>query len=479
MADPPFDLSKFDPSSLDLSHLHPAEQNRIRNRQFTSQELSLLLSGQNPWTESGKPNPFPSPALQSKEPTLDDLRRICHADTLPLFERGDPVVRAALEAQWRAANAPPPETPEKPDPKIDDETREMLGLMSNQEEQEYDEKTKRSQHRIPFANPPEWWNRQDRINRAIQSGERPDPEDLAEEAAEKVRYERKLAEAFRKKELELHGWNAFPSPNEDVSFITGKPRTVGALTMPPADKPKPPSEPKPENLADELLSPPLDAASADKPSNRKINIKVWAEIKKHPGWYFLAFLVGGLPVGIGTIWPTLTHETVPEWLAEHGWPRLIVLAAAWVAVAVIIALVIIVRSYQAAAYQPRKVNDAATSKTKPQPNIILLGEPRVAFVTCDEKFVFREDLNANSKRAIVVDFQNQLEVGLEIKGLAGVLSQLTFSNATGQVSRPVIRGFWLQQESPEATFERGDPRTLFIGYVTHLRWDNQPKCYDL
>src|SRR6266850_153113 len=97
MADPPFDLSKFDPSSLDLSHLHPAEQNRIRNRQFTSQELSLLLSGQNPWTESGKPNPFPSPALQSKEPTLDDLRRICHADTLPLLSVAIPSCEQPLK----------------------------------------------------------------------------------------------------------------------------------------------------------------------------------------------------------------------------------------------------------------------------------------------------------------------------------------------------------------------------------------------
>ncbi|HKO42185.1 MAG TPA: hypothetical protein VJU84_02765 [Pyrinomonadaceae bacterium] len=61
MADPPFDLSKFDPSSLDLSHLHEGEQNRIRNRQLSTQEISLLLSGQNPWTKSGKPNPLPAP----------------------------------------------------------------------------------------------------------------------------------------------------------------------------------------------------------------------------------------------------------------------------------------------------------------------------------------------------------------------------------------------------------------------------------
>jgi len=47
--------------------------------------------------------------------------------------------------------------------------------------------------------------------------------------------------------------------------------------------------------------------------HRPIYNEVWAEIKQHRGWYFLAFLLGGLPVGIGTIWPTLTRETVPEW----------------------------------------------------------------------------------------------------------------------------------------------------------------------
>ncbi len=58
--DPPFDLSKFDPSTLDLSHLHPAEQNRIKARQYESWELSLLLQRQNPWTKSGKPKPLPT-----------------------------------------------------------------------------------------------------------------------------------------------------------------------------------------------------------------------------------------------------------------------------------------------------------------------------------------------------------------------------------------------------------------------------------
>jgi hypothetical protein len=72
MNDPSFDLSKFDPSTLDLSHLHQGERDRIKNRQFDSRELSLLLSGQNPWTKSGKPQPLPSTPRPLKEPKAEE-----------------------------------------------------------------------------------------------------------------------------------------------------------------------------------------------------------------------------------------------------------------------------------------------------------------------------------------------------------------------------------------------------------------------
>lgn len=57
--EPPFDLSRFEPSTLDLSHLHPAERNRILRREFYPQEVALLLDRKNPWTDSGKPEPLP------------------------------------------------------------------------------------------------------------------------------------------------------------------------------------------------------------------------------------------------------------------------------------------------------------------------------------------------------------------------------------------------------------------------------------
>lgn len=78
-----FDFSKFDPSVLDLSHLHLAEQNRIRARQYTSQELALLLRHQNPWTKSGQPDPLPKSLQETREeePTLEQLLPLMHADT--------------------------------------------------------------------------------------------------------------------------------------------------------------------------------------------------------------------------------------------------------------------------------------------------------------------------------------------------------------------------------------------------------------
>lgn len=88
------------------------------------------------------------------------------------------------------------------------------------------------------------------------------------------------------------------------------------------------------------------STSAPKPQTSKNSFRqdVWAEIKKHKGWYVVAFLLGGLPVGIATVWPTITHETVPEWLAQNGLPRLSTLVIGWVAIAAIIALVIVIRS---------------------------------------------------------------------------------------------------------------------------------------
>jgi hypothetical protein len=111
---------------------------------------------------------------------------------------------------------------------------------------------------------------------------------------------------------------------------------------------------------------------------------------------------------------------------------------------------------------------AITAKTtpKPEPNIQMLGLPRKTLVERDDNFVFREVLNSARPRwAVVVDFQNKLELGQQIKGLDDVLSHLTFLNTTGDLSWLLKRGFWLEQASPRATFGRGDTRTLFIALI--------------
>lgn len=82
-------------------------------------------------------------------------------------------------------------------------------------------------------------------------------------------------------------------------------------------------------------------------NERKLTAKdIWAEIKRHPGVYLLIFLLSGLPIYVATLWgPLVGSKTIPEWLAENGWPRLRTLFAAWVIAALILAVVILVRSW--------------------------------------------------------------------------------------------------------------------------------------
>jgi hypothetical protein len=100
-------------------------------------------------------------------------------------------------------------------------------------------------------------------------------------------------------------------------------------------------------------------AESPVPVNAKLRAgDVWGEIKKHKGWYFIAFLLWGVPPVIATIWPTLTDKKVPDWLAENGWPRLKTLVVGWVAVSIVIALVIVVRSWLSAKRRAAELSPA-------------------------------------------------------------------------------------------------------------------------
>ena len=67
------------------------------------------------------------------------------------------------------------------------------------------------------------------------------------------------------------------------------------------------------------------------------------EIRSHR-WYLFTFPLWGLPVAFATIWPTLTHKSIPEWLADHNWPKLSILIMVWCSWPVVIAISIVVRS---------------------------------------------------------------------------------------------------------------------------------------
>ena len=81
------------------------------------------------------------------------------------------------------------------------------------------------------------------------------------------------------------------------------------------------------------------------PAGRSLTAQdVFGEIKRNPGLYFLGFLLSGLPIYIATLWgPIVGSKTIPDWLAEHGWPRLRVLVAGWIVAALAIMVVIVVR----------------------------------------------------------------------------------------------------------------------------------------
>lgn len=108
---------------------------------------------------------------------------------------------------------------------------------------------------------------------------------------------------------------------------------------------------------------PEPTREASRLSGQKLTrAEVWAEVKKHRGWYLLAFLLSGLPVYIATLWsPLVGSKTIPEWLAENGLPSLRVLIIAWVIVAAIIALVIVGRAYQTARFRQKTLTDPQSS----------------------------------------------------------------------------------------------------------------------
>ena len=320
-----FDLSKFDPSSIDLSHLHPGEQNRIRARQFNTKELSLLLNRQNPWTRSGKPQPLASatehqPHQPSDSQPTGGTKWIRQQRGATPKERADAELRSFMPTQVRAEY-------EKAEP---DKRKVIWGANKRA----FEAAQKRKKERL--------LGEQKLIEEVLDMVQRvkedPSKAHLLPPADASIS---DLHEWFEKMSQPMRN---IPFPIEGGQYPQG---TVAHSATPFAQDTRNQEALKPIGRLAEIKTAPMTE------SNRKHGGgEVWAEIKKHRGWYILVFLLSGLPIYIATLWgPIMGSKTIPEWLAESGWPRLSTLVLAWLAGVAAIGLVIIARSFRAARHQ--------------------------------------------------------------------------------------------------------------------------------
>lgn len=172
--------------------------------------------------------------------------------------------------------------------------------------------------------------------------------------------------------------------------------------------------------------------------------EVWTEIKKHRGWYLLAFLLSGLPLFIATLWgPIMGSKTIPEWLAEKGWPRLTTLVIGWIAVVGIIALVIIVRSYLSVK-RKRAADDASS----------------VSFELTRNRFERYDD----DKQYILARFKYKTGLGHSPK--VEVKANLTVLDGRPSLELPEFPGAWHGSIVRSKRFKDGDSADLVLGLVT-------------
>jgi hypothetical protein len=174
--------------------------------------------------------------------------------------------------------------------------------------------------RIPFANPSEEWLREDRINRAIQSGGRPDPKDLADRAAEQVRYQREVAEAFERKRKELEseaasqsketlstlGVREYPQGTvansatpvaEDTRSIVKPPRHIPIPEIPPDTSP-----PLPPRKTETVMVPVSEGSNAHRLQSVPIDEPVVPAPDTAPSSWSIWIQRGALTVAGGLAW---------------------------------------------------------------------------------------------------------------------------------------------------------------------------------
>lgn len=312
----PFDLSRFDPSTLDLSHLHPFERDRVLRREFYPQEIALLLDRKNPWTESGKPKPLPA-----QPPKSIEVPQILEDKSAPEKPKRSEVRKVPVS---EGSNEPS---------EIPDFGRDLFGdaVRANREHRHLQKRE-------------ELLEREEQLQRQ-RGGEQIEAYSIANEP-------------FRAQRL----------ANED------------------------------------------DAKAAQRQHKFDPNFlrRACTEIAKHRGWYIFAFIAWGLPVGVAAIWPMLVRdETLQEWLAANGWPRLTTLVMGWLAGLCVIALVIVARSSMKAYAPITQMPDVTPYEPDGRLDAIVINEVRSEWnkLTDDQKRLLKRILISGGLNWNQIDVQ--------------------------------------------------------------------------
>jgi hypothetical protein len=77
-----------------------------------------------------------------------------------------------------------------------------------------------------------------------------------------------------------------------------------------------------------------------------MKMRIAETVQRYPiraGGIIVGFLVFTVPIGIFTAWPTFVKDkTIPQWLAERGWPEPFILFVLWVICSFGLALIVVI-----------------------------------------------------------------------------------------------------------------------------------------
>lgn len=285
--------------------------------------------------------------------------------------------------------------------------------------------------KMVFPNPTEEYLRRERIRRAYQSGQRPDPEDLAEEKADEIRYQQALGEAFKKKFKDLS------APESPLPLESKEP--------PPTDS---------------------NAGMAKrKPVDKWLGIgSIVVTI--------LLFLFGKTPVLVGilsvAIFVLLIHPAWNFWWIEKSLRRRL-------AAVMTLAIAVIAIGYFAWPVSP--LDTTGVTPLQPvMPTLIPASAPNLIPVSYGTLHILYDPATKTFKEsdsgnlAVVARFRNAHEHGKEITDANDIRAHIYFEpiefyknldkNIPGFAN--VDNGIWLDEKHPVVSFTRGETKTLIL-----------------